>query len=413
MKRRTFLKQGAWMASGIMAVPYGIGLSGRSFASRNRGDISRLKKGSLEVLILEGPPKKRGQIHGEGLRAKIQKNISLWKESVQKSTGMKPDAYIAQFMRDTDFLPAIKKWTPALLEEVEGLAEGAGIDFDTMYAYQLGDEHYWYIRNKRLGVPISPAAGCSALGVSKEGDRFPLLAQNMDIESYYDGTQTLLHIKYPGSSLESLVFTIAGYLALTGLNNRPLGICCNTLLQLNYSPDGLPVAYIVRAVLEKSNLKEAGEFLRGIKHASGQNYTIGDAQGVAAFEGSANKVSQFIPFQGSTRVYHTNHPLANDDQSVYQEIMKKSPPQKKDSGQSNSEVRFDFLAKKLADPSRTITVEMIKSILGSDEVPICFRNKPGDDGMTFGCLIMELSPHPVLHLSPGPPCDTEFQTFRF
>ncbi len=413
MKRRTFIKQGAWMASGIMAVPYGIGLSGRGFVSGNRVDVPPLKKGSLEVLILEGPPKKRGRSHGEGLRAKIQKNIGLWKESIHKSTGMKPDAYLAQFMKETDFLPAIKKWTPELLEEVEGLAEGSGIDFDMMYAYQLGDEHYWYIRNKRLGVPLSPAAGCSAMGVAAEGERSPLLAQNMDIESYFDGTQTLLHIKHPGSPLESLVFTIAGYLALTGLNNRPLGICCNTLLQLNYSPHGLPVAYIVRAVLEKSNMKEARDFLYAIQHASGQNYTIGDAQGVAAFEGSANKVSQFIPLKGSTRVYHTNHPLANDDQSVYQEIMRKSPPQEKNPGPSESEVRFDFLAKKLADPSKTVNVEMIKSILGSDEVPICFRNTPGAGGMTFGCLIMELSPHPVLHISPGPPCDTEFQTFRF
>ena len=29
---------------------------------------------------------------------------------------------------------------PDLLEEVRGIADGAGVDFDTMYAYQLVDE---------------------------------------------------------------------------------------------------------------------------------------------------------------------------------------------------------------------------------------------------------------------------------
>ncbi len=282
-----------------------------------------------------------------------------------------------------------------------------------MVVSQLGDEHYWYLRNREFGIPVSATRGCSALGVSKEGDRFPLLAQNMDIEDMYDGTQTLLHVKHPQSTLESFVFTYAGYLALTGMNNRPLGICCNTLLQLDYATDGLPVTFIVRGVLEKSSLREAKEFIYGIKHASGQNYTIGDGQGVAAFEGSGHKVSPFMPFEGSTRVYHTNHPLANDDQNVHKEILKKIPVDKKKPGSSNSEVRFDFLAKNLKNSSKTITVETIKSILSSNEVPICFEKKPDAGGMTFGCLIMELSPSPVLHVSPGPPCSTEFKKFAF
>jgi isopenicillin-N N-acyltransferase-like protein len=411
MKRRIFLEKSALLASGMAASAFFLPRPGSGVNTGADGYL--LEKKDLQVLLLEGTPRKRGQIHGESLRSKIQGNMSLWKESIQESTGIRPDAYISKFLEETNFLPAIKKWTPGLLEEVKGLSEGSGIDFDTMYVSQLGDEHYWYMRNMKMGIPLSASRGCSALGVSKEGDRFPLLAQNMDIEDMYDGTQTLLHVKHPHSTLESFVFTYAGYLALTGMNNRPLGICCNALLQLDYSTGGLPVAFIVRGVLEKSSLKEARGFIYEIKHASGQNYTIGDGQEVAAFEGSGHKVSPFIPFEGSTRVYHTNHPLTNDDQSVYKEILKKIPADKKKSGPSNSEVRFDFLAKNLKDPSKRITVETIKSILGSSEVPICFKHTPGAGGMTFGCLIMELSPSPVLHVSPGPPCSTEFRKFIF
>ena len=413
MKRRIFLKQTALAASGLWVAQNGIDLFSGDSGSRAFGKVGPLEKRDIPVVLLEGTPLKRGQIHGESLRSKIRQNVNFWKESIQESTGMKPDTYISKFLEETNFLPAIKKWTPDLLEEVQGLAQGSGVDFNTTYVSQLGDEHYWYVRNKEMGIPLSAARGCSALGVSKEGDHFPLLAQNMDIEAMFDGTQTLLHIKHPNSTLESFVFTYAGYLALTGMNNRPLGICCNTLLQLDYAPDGLPVAFIVRGVLEKSSLKEARDFIYEIRHASGQNYTVGDAQEVTAYEGSGHKVSPFIPFEGRTRVYHTNHPLANDDQGVYKEILKKTPIDKKKSGPSNSEVRFDFLAKNLKDSSKTITVETIKSILGSNEIPICFEKKLKGGGMTFGCLIMELSPSPVLHLSPGPPCSTEFKKFAF
>jgi predicted choloylglycine hydrolase len=202
------------------------------------------------------------------------------------------------------------------LEEVSGIAEGAGIDFPTMFSYQLGDEHYWYQRKKRL-QKMGLDVGCSALGVFGEPDEPPLLAQNMDIETMYDGAQVLLHIKDPQSPLESFVYTQAGYLALTGLNSRSLGICCNALLQLNYAVDGLPVSFLVRRVLELSDLAEAKEFLARIKHASGQNYMIGDSQKVESWECSASKVSRFLPDEGTTRVCHTNHPLANDDQSIY------------------------------------------------------------------------------------------------
>jgi hypothetical protein len=255
--------------------------------------------------------------------------------------------------------------------------------------------------------------GCSALGIFGEGDERPLLAQNMDIETIYDGAQVLLHIKSSESPLESFVFTQAGYLALTGLNNRSLGICCNALLQLNYAVDGLPVAFIVRRVLELSNLVEARKFLAGIKHASGQNYMVGDSRKVESWECSGSKVRQFVPSRGATRVCHTNHPLANDDQSIYRKILEKIPPEKRPRGRSNSEVRQDFLAERLQDTSLIVTVDTIKSILGSREVPICFENREGSQGFTFGCLIMELGSPPVLHLSPGPPCSTPFRTLRF
>ena len=355
----------------------------------------------------------RDGFHGEALREKIRELVKRWKDDIGEFLEMSPEEYLREFAEATAFRPAIERWCPALLEEVAGMAEGAGVELETMLSFQMGDEHYWYQRKKWLEKKGVEGVGCSALGVFGEGGRGALLAQNMDIETKYDGAQVLLHIEHQGSTLESLVYTSAGYLALTGMNNRPLGICCNALLQLNYAADGLPVAFLVRRVLELSSLPEARKFLAGIKHASGQNYLVGDLEKVESWECSGSQVSQFVPHAGATRVYHTNHPLSNNDQDIYRRILQQTPPEKRPKGRSNSEVRQDFLAERLKDTSTAITVEAVKSILGSREVPICFENEEGRSGFTFGCLIMELSSQPVLHLSPGPPCSTPFQTFTF
>jgi predicted choloylglycine hydrolase len=414
MKRRTFLKKSALATAGFAVSP---------LVSSNFNITSILQKGinknksenidDLQIITLEGTPIHRGQIYGETLRQKILEIIKLWKNNLHQSLDMDPDKYLSQMLEDTNFLPAIQKWTPDLLEEVRGIAEGAGVDFKTMYAYQLGDEDYWYGRDRRIEITLKRANKCSVLGVSDGGSRKTILAQNMDIESYTDGYEVLLHIKHQNSPIESLIFTYAGYISLTGMNNAPLAVCVNTLLQLNYSTDGLPVAYVIRGLLEKPNLHEAVKFLHSVKHASGQNYAIAAPDKVVSYECSENKVSQFIPYKGATRVYHTNHPLVNDDQSKHKEMLKNFGFDKKKRPTSNSEVRFNFLKDKLKDTSQEVTVATVKSILGSHEIPICFHKQSEGGGMTAGCIIMELTKSPTLHLAPGPPCSTPFKDFKF
>ncbi len=417
MKRRTFLKKGALATAGLAVSPWILSDSYREpFIDRDLNPFLP-KINDIDVLVLEGTPRQRGQIHGETLKTKISEIIKIWKDGLQKSREMNPDKYIEEFLEKTNFTKAIKKWTPGLLEEVKGIAEGSGIDYKTIFAFQLPDEEWWYGRNKRFGIPVPEAKHCSALGVFSQKGIPSLLAQNMDMGSWTDGFEVLLHIKNQNSPLESFVFIYAGIIALTGMNNHAIGICCNTLLQLDQRRDGLPVAFIVRGVLEQSDYDDAVRFVYNINHASGQNYTIGGPREVASFECSANKVSRFIPYEIATRVYHTNHPLVNDDQGIYRELLKKLPPDRKPKSPGNSEIRLNALEKRLKDPSKRITVETIKSALSSHDDPknpVC-RHKPkdGSGGFTVGCLIMELSNSPKLHLAPGPPCSTEFKIFKF
>jgi isopenicillin-N N-acyltransferase-like protein len=419
MKRRMFIKQGALISAGLAFFPGG-SLKGHSESVRHTGAWPSKGKEILPVIPLEGTPRERGRVHGETLRSQIKELVAVWKDDLRQNRRSEPDEYLMGFLEKTNFPQAIKKWTPGLLKEVEGIAEGAGVDFKTMPAFQFVDEEWWYGAYEYPSKPIPLPADvkhCSALAVFGQEGLPTFVAQNLDIPAFTDGSQALLRIKHQKSSLESLVFTYAGLVSLCGMNNHGVGQVVNALLQLNHRADGLPVAFINRGILERTSHDMAVRFLHDIKHASGQNYTIGGIQKASSYECSANKVSRFEPYEEATRLYHTNHPLVNDDQSIYKEMLERVKERWQPKHPDNSDIRFMALEKRLKDPTKKITLDLIKETLRSKDDPqnpVCREKRAdGRGGFTSGCLIMELSEEPKLHLAPGPPCTTDFQIHSF
>jgi isopenicillin-N N-acyltransferase like protein len=369
----------------------------------------------VQLVHLSGTPRDRGHIHGEALRPLIAQGMERWKEHIHRSTGIRPDDYLDRFVGGTDFLPSIERWTPDLLAEVQGIGEAANIPFRDVYAYQLMDEE-WFFRFQQKRANGRGLAHCSTIAVFGEGQP-PILAQNMDLPKWYDGTQTLLRVESDGG-VESFLFTPAGLIGTTGLNNQDIGVCVNSISQLGGTQRGLPVAFVVRHILAQTSFEAATGFIQEVSHASAQNYAIGGPEGVVDYECSPNKVVQFMPT--GTRIHHTNHPLVNDDQpfrdqSVLSLVFGKGSQTDTaaNAAMSDSEQRFAFLSQSLEDSSQPIDVERVKALLSTREVPISVARDSEGQGMTLGSLIMQLSIPPVLHLAPGPPADTEYRAWTF
>jgi len=361
----------------------------------------------LRYLVLEGSPFDQGVFHGRMLKEKIHEVVEVWKSGIAAQSKMEPDVLIEKFLDETDFIPSIEKWTPGLLREVNGIAQGSGIDFDTILAFQFMDELWFYL--SEMG-----GDACSGIGIARQGDRPSLIAQNMDLETFRHGYQVLLHIKDQHSERERFVFTCAGLVALNGLNSSSVGVCVNTLAQLRYEKDGLPVAFVVRGLLRKTNLEDAVEFIKTVKHASGQNYIIGGLEGVVDFEASAGEVVSCIPDSSSSALFHTNHPLASKDfNPEYRKyIESKSGSGKRD---VNTKTRLRSLEQRLRGLD-VIDIGNIKSALSakdSEEHPVCRAYDKEGGAFTFGSTVMVLSENPELHVAPGPPDVAPFQVFRF
>jgi len=360
----------------------------------------------MRVLKLKGKPEERGLIHGETFKSDISETIGLWKETFQILNDDEFKEYIGDFLKETNFLSAINKWAPGILEEVNGIAKSANVDKKIMLAFQCLDEFMWYGKNKKW-IKNSTTDKCSALGIFKEKEIPVILAQTLDFDDFHDKYQIVLHIKDEISLVEQLIFTVPGFIGFNGMNNHSIGIVCNSLSQLRFSTNGLPVSFIIRGVLEQSNFNHAVDFVKNVPHATGQNYIIGGPDRVISLECSANKVSQCFNDEKVTRIYHTNHPFSNDDINEEQIIERQM---------INSKTRLGSLEKRLNDDKETLGVDYIKKILSShdsDEYPIC-RHKGTHKGfMTIGCSIMVLSDKPEFHFAPGPGCKTKFEVFDF
>src|SRR4051794_1782569 len=332
---------------------------------------------------MAGTPSERGLAYGELARPLIEEAAARW----QAGAGSRCDEVLHALLDRTDLVATARRLTPYLVEEIAGIAQAAAVDQRLIWALNLLDEDWWVRRRLE-------AAGCSSLGLRGAADQPALIAQNMDLPDWVDELQVLLDIRPSEDMPRVLAPAYAGIVATNALNEHGIGVCVNTLSQLPTSDRGLPVAFFIRHVAAQRTLPAATAVLRDVPHASGQNYLIGNATEIEDFECGAGVITR-CPLRDG-RIAHTNHPLH-------------APPPQDDGVVARSGLRLDVLDRALCAP-RPLTRTDVEQLLAS--VPLCRRRGRGDGAFTFYSVVMELSATPCLHLTDGPPSQSDYRTFR-
>ena len=343
---------------------------------------------SFPILHLSGTPRAQGRAHGEALRESIGRVREQWRASLTLRFGVHPDAFIEAFLGETSFVDAIRRWCPAQLEEIEGIAEGSGRSMPETLAFQFMDEEWWF-GTSRFPPRASPAEHCSVIAIRARDGRPPILAQNMDLRAYLDGGQAVISTAHDGGP-RTTVMTICGMIGLCGANDAGLGVVVNTLWQLPSAADGLPVACVMREILEHRDVAAASAWIRKPRHASGQSYVIGDPAAFASLEASAAAVEE-VPWEKSPSYVHTNHPLCG------------TPRVRR--AEENSRSRYQTLCDLIG--GKSLAIGEVKSALSSSREPhpISVRPAPNDptSAMTFASIVMELKHPPEIYFASGPP----------
>ena len=329
----------------------------------------------MTVIDCEGDGRARGRAHGEAARPLVSDALARWEEATLSGQPRGTDIldYAREFLASTGLIRAMEAVTPDLVAEIQGIAEWAGLPQETVAAYNLMDEQWWYDMGRQRAEP-----GCSL--VALHDHRSTVLAQNMDLPSFMDGSQIVLRLTPPDGP-RMLLLSSAGLIGLIGVNSAGVAVGVNTLLMLRPDPNGLPVAAVVRHALARGSAAEARAVLSGVSHASGQHYAIADRFGVSSFECSGSGCVPSSP-SGAARLTHTNHPLAStdfDDPSL--QLLETR------GRLAESQRRLSHLDRWLASGS---TSDEVFALLDDPDAPICIRPAPDWRGQTFGSVMFRL-----------------------
>lgn len=330
------------------------------------------------VVDLPATPRARGAAHGESLRALIGDAIARWKESLAALDGASPDDWIAAFLSATDFLPSIERHAPSLLDEVRGLAEGAGISFDDAFSFQLVDEQWCWTITRR-----AEHEHCSTLG--KAG----LVAQNLDLPAWWEGLQAVLRIPPLEAEPGCVLVTAAGFIVMNGMNDTGVAIGVNALPDVPSAPHGLPVAFVIRRALAARSAVDAAAFIASVPHASGQNYIVGDAERVIGVEADADGTTSYDPSDGC--LVHTNHAVERASGASSTGVA--------GGALANSQARLEFLAAR----RRSVRgVDDAIDVLSDDTVPIRRVPTAASPNSTFATCVFDVGADgPVAHVRGG------------
>ena len=124
----------------------------------------------IPILEVNGSPRARGQQQGEGARAQILRSVNAYRELLPRAVNLEWERALGEARK---FLPYGEAAFPHFVEEMRGIAQGAGVPFDTV----------WMLSCYEGLIDVHPEAwGCTSVAVRDDctANGHVLLAHNED-----------------------------------------------------------------------------------------------------------------------------------------------------------------------------------------------------------------------------------------
>ncbi|MDX1464412.1 MAG: C45 family peptidase [Halomonas sp.] len=243
----------------------------------------------MHITPLTGSRAEIGEAHGRAHGERITHSLAVYDRLFQDFVGLD----WAQARRVAErFLPMIERGFPAILDEMAGIARGAGLDFADILTL-----------NCRSEISLTQASGgCSAFALKRDATQW--LAQNWDWRS--DQLHNVVALEINGDDAPTL-FSIgeAGMVAKIGMNEHGLGVCLNAIRSQTCG-EGLPIHIALRKILECRDLDDAVAVARRDRVCSPAHFLVAQGDGRAlGLEVHPGEPGVLSPRNGV--VTHTNH----------------------------------------------------------------------------------------------------------
>ncbi|OAG45203.1 hypothetical protein AYO21_00551 [Fonsecaea monophora] len=347
----------------------------------------------IKTVHCSGTPYEIGHQHGVAAATQVHSNIKTYTGFFQETAQITWPSARERAVRQ--FVPTLDAKYPEILEEMAGIADGAGRGLTRDDILTL---------NVRSEICLTNYTdGCTSISqVGPDGTMF--LAQNWDWLEELQNGMVLLHIQPQGSGHEMRFLGEAGIVGKIGMNSVGFGLCMNAIRSGAFNNANLPVHVMSRRLLQfATSLDDALAILDEFGLASTSNYMFADAEGNHVDVECSPRGNVLISPQHGY-VAHTNHLYGPN-----------RPLKLVDHPAANSFSRLDRIRELTLSDAKASTPLSFQSLRHrlSDEqgspFSIC-RNRPaGAVGMermtTLACIMMELKSRTGKVLI-GRPCDS-------
>ncbi|MBI4016608.1 MAG: hypothetical protein HY363_02850 [Candidatus Aenigmarchaeota archaeon] len=242
----------------------------------------------MQELVISGTPSEIGMQHGKALSREIRQVFDIYKKEWRCSDESIPD-------KVKGFKKTLEMYFPHLSEEIKGIAKGAEVAEDFIYAINARTELMPYFSLECTSVGIKSCA---------QENSHAIIGQNWD---WLDSLRPLTRVAdvRPHDKPRMKMLIEPGMVGKIGMNDAGVGVCLNFLHTRAPNTDGIPVHVILRAILESKSYEQAARKVSGLPRAASANYIIGDKNStIASLETTTSSVCIIEPKKGV--VTHTN-----------------------------------------------------------------------------------------------------------
>ena len=344
-----------------------------------------------QLIQLAGTATERGIAYGTQAKAQIDHTLSFYRSMFQ-TYGVTWDRAKAVAQ---DFVPIIEDYYAEGLEEMQGIACGAGVGFEDILAL-----------NCRSEILFALPDGCSCVGVLPErtSNGHTLLGQTWDWLAPARDSTVILEVSQAGFP-KILMVAEAGIIGGKGLNDCGIGVCLNAT-SVGHGGIGVPLHIMYRQVLNSDIISNALDKVAQPKRAGSGTFNIGSSDGfLMSVEFTPDNFD--VLMSTDTPLIHTNHYLSPLFRG--QDIFKRDL--------TDTFVRLNRLKRLSATQQVPYTTDTLFSFFAdhanypdsvcSHEDP---KDAPGKALSTVYAIAMDLNEHRLL-ITDGSPCEGKIHNF--
>ncbi|MBK8906189.1 MAG: hypothetical protein IPM53_33735 [Anaerolineaceae bacterium] len=354
----------------------------------------------IRILKASGSPYEVGFEHGRSYRNDIrcyaEDRIQLVCQGAW-SGGPMPRADVLALAEAC--LPDHAVYAPELFQEMRGLADATDLSLAELLIVggftDFVDTVYSASRQKTPRLPVDDCTAFIVPDGAANGAGF--FGQTWDMHDSATEFVILLDVQ-PDGAPRSLVFTTTGCLGQIGMNEHGICVGINNLLGAD-GQIGVTWPFVVRKVLQQTNLDDALTCITEAKLAGAHNYLLFDGNGRGYNVEAMSSTQAVTPLNGEPLI-HTNHCLLPETLRYSQERPAES--------QASSEARLGRAEELLGE--RPLTIHHLIA-LTRDPDAICVRAKPPMHVESCGAAIMQPKTGTFWAVW-GLPSENEYEEFR-